>query len=985
MNIKLLIFFIFFLFNSTFYSSEVSKNSMAGTTTVSAENQQIVKGFGCGLPWPLANNGFPITNFPEGMKVLLDMGISVARIYWHNQYLTFDKNGDPNERGRTMIEGMVEQIRWLNENNIPYHVDGGINTMPRECYFNDNVSGHLLPEYEPAHIKTMLHVLNAIRDAGLKMPIMAAPFNEPSAPVNTDGGRSPNGAVTGSMTREQCVGIYKLLRAEMDKAGYKDIILGYSENGQPMYANFYAGNDIGRSSGIYADVAGGEKNWPFFNPSSLRYDAELNVATGAFTTHSYWPSVRDINDYVDGYNLTSKGRDNWMTEYCLWGGDYNVITEHYNQELLRKFISDMVFFKFNYWEFWRFWNQTNPPGTDVLCSSRDGILRRPAAYYAFSKIFKNITPGKTFVRRLSTDIPGLTVANAVAMNAAAFVSPDKTVVVLVNSSSGLVATNLKGLYGNKAEVFQIDRGNNEHYNTDMTLVDSPRVVQGVIDHIAIPRNTITIIVTDGGYGNTYSTTVSSVNQQTVKGLGGGMPWPAGSGFPITNNPTGMQKILDLGVSVVRIFWHNQGNMFDEFGAPTTKGINMINGFIEQIRWLSENNIPYSLAPGFNNLDSEKCYFQEGFGPDGRPHGELKKEYEDALIEALMYVLRRIKDANLPMPIMATPFNEPNCPVNQRNAPVTGKMPVEQVVRIFKQMKKTMIEEGFGDVALGYCDAGTVHYASEYLGNYHVWDGKKHTLKDEKWPFVNPASEKYDTELDKAIDCFAYHGYYAGTDFLQQYVNGFEACHNGRDHWQTEYCYWHEDRGTGATGLRRDYDTGMMGRFISDMAYFKANYWQMWVMWRPQNPPATDVMCTNDYNPPVYYAFQKIFRNIIPGATKVRRVTTTVPGVRYLNHQYMNTVAFVSEEKTILVIVNDTDNAVATSVHGLYGNKAEVWQIETGQETAIGQNYSDNPRYNKPMTLIDTANMMDGMVESVDLAARTITIIVTNGGDTVKTN
>ena len=498
---KKIFFILVLLLCSTAFLQAQTK--VAGLTTVSSENQQIVKGFGCGLPWPLANNGFPITKYPQGMKTLLDMGISVARIYWHNQYLTFDKNGDPNERGREMIEGIIEEVRWLNENNIPYHVDGGINTMPRECYFNDNLTGHLLPEYEPAHVKTMLHVLNAIRAAGLKLPIMAAPFNEPSAPVNENSARSANGAVTGSMTRDQCVRIYKLLRKEMDKAGYKNIVLGYSENGQPMYANFYAGNDIGRNidfrDGIYADVAGGEKNWPFFNPASPRYDAGLDAAAGAFTTHSYWPSVRDINEYVEGYDLTGRGRDNWQTEYCLWGGDYNKIATNYNQELMRKFISDMVFFKFNYWEFWRFWNLSNPPCTDILCSGRDGKTWNPPAYYALAKIFTNITPGKTFVRRLSSDVPGLTVTNAVAMDAVAFVSPEKTVVVLVNSATVETSTSLKGLYGKSAQVFQIDGSNNELFNVDMTLAATPRITDGIIDYIALPRNSITIIVTDGGH------------------------------------------------------------------------------------------------------------------------------------------------------------------------------------------------------------------------------------------------------------------------------------------------------------------------------------------------------------------------------------------------------------------------------------------------------------------------------------------------------
>ena len=462
------------------------------TTTVSSENQQVIKGLGGGLPWPSSGSGFPITNHPEGMKLLLDMGISVARIYWHNQYLMFDKNGDPTERGKTMIDGFVKEVRWLNENNIPYNMDGGINNLPRDCYFNDRVAGHLLPEYEPVLVKSMLHVLNAIRDAGLKMPLVVTPFNEPSAPATPSNQNYP---VTGSMPRDQCVRISKLIRAEMDKAGFKDIKLGYSENGQPMYANWYAGNDIGRTEGLFANVFGGEKNWPFFNPASPHYDAELDAAVGAFTTHSYYPSNRDINDYVDGYRLTNKGRDNWMTEYCLWGGNYNEIHANYNRELIRKFISDIVFFRFNYWEFWNIWNISSPaPCTDILCGGSDRLHRKPAAYYVLAKIFKNIKLGETYVRRLTTDIPGLTVSNATAMNAAAFVSKDKMVVVLVNSSSEEVTTNLKGLQGQSAEVFQIDGGNNTLFDTDMTLTDTPVIKAGVIERIQLPQNAITIVI-----------------------------------------------------------------------------------------------------------------------------------------------------------------------------------------------------------------------------------------------------------------------------------------------------------------------------------------------------------------------------------------------------------------------------------------------------------------------------------------------------------
>jgi len=500
MRIVFIIAFVLLLWSGN-VSDRSELRQTVYNTIVSSENQQIIKGLGGGLPWPQAGSGFPVTNHPDGMEILLDMGISIARIYWHNQFQIFNENGDPTDRGKVLIDGILAEVQWLNKNKIPYNMDGGINNLPHHCYFNDPETGHLLPEFEPAQVKTMLRVLNVIRDAGLELPLMVVPFNEPSAPVVSLNNLYPT---TGAMKREQCVRIAKLLRTELDRAGFKDILLGYSENGQPMYANFYAGNDIGgRQSaygGIFVDVAGGEKLWPFFNPASQRYDADLNVAVGAFSTHSYYPGVRDINDYVDGYLATNKGRDNWMTEYCLWGGNYHEIHENYNLELLRKFISDIVFFRFNYWEFWNIWNISSPaPCTDILCGGSDRQNRKPAAYYALRKIFRNITPSKTYVRRLTTDAPDMVVTNATAMNSAAFVSPDKTVVILVNSSNDNFSTNVKGLYGNSAEVFQIDGTNNNLFNTDMTLVDAPKITQEMVDNIDLPSGTITIVITDGGF------------------------------------------------------------------------------------------------------------------------------------------------------------------------------------------------------------------------------------------------------------------------------------------------------------------------------------------------------------------------------------------------------------------------------------------------------------------------------------------------------
>jgi hypothetical protein len=493
---------------SPFQGDFEKKTVTVNVTAVSGESQQVVKGLGGGMPWPGAGSGFPITNHADGMKTLLDMGISVARIYWHNQYLIFDENGDPTEKGQILIDGILEEVRWLNEHNIPYNLDGGINSMPRFCYKNytggfNGKDGFLLPEYEPAFIKTNMHVLNAILEAELEMPLMFTPFNEPSAPIEAGKQIDPAMPDTGSMPREQCVRLSKMMRQAMDEAGFKDIQYGYSQQGEPVYTNWYAGDDINGSSigSMFTDVVNGEKFWPFFNPASPRYDAELDAAVGCFSTHSYWPSVPHINQYRDGYNATAKGRDNWQAEYC----PSTELIKNYNLTTIRKFISDMVFFKFNYWEYWNIWNTSSRPASDSICARVDGVTMKPGVYYVFKKIFNNITPGETYVRRLNTDGTGLQVTDDINMDAAAFVSADKTVVVLVNNNDNATDTNLCGLYGNSAEVYQINGANtvspdNMIYNTDMTLVDTPNITDGIIDYISLPGCTITVIVTNGGYG-----------------------------------------------------------------------------------------------------------------------------------------------------------------------------------------------------------------------------------------------------------------------------------------------------------------------------------------------------------------------------------------------------------------------------------------------------------------------------------------------------
>lgn len=540
------------------------------TTTIQSDDHQVVKGLGGGMPWPVSTSGFPITTNSAAESTLLNMGISVARIYWHNQPDLFDATGTPTAAGNTFIQGAVKEAEWLSQNNIPYVLDGGINNMPLSCYIQQPGAATgvqmLDPNCEAAYIGANMSVLKAIQaDAALgncKMPVVFTPWNEPSAPIGL-----ANGVNTGSMPIDQMIRLTKAMRAAMDAAGMTGVEFGYAQNGEPMYQNYYCGDDIG-GSGQFASNAGFGVGWGLFNPAAAvnqgatpEYDSALDAAVGAFTTHSYWTGVSRIQQYLTGYNGTNAShpanqRDNWQTEWCPSSSQMN----DYTMTVARTFASDMSFFQFNYWLYWNLWNSSSKPASDAMCGSDAGGIECPSAYYVLQKIMTNITPGQTYVRWLDSTVPGMvTIPSEISstsmdggceMDATSFVSPTKVVVLLCNNTSNLETTSLNGLYGTQAQVWQINGLNTlsnlaSTYNQPMTLVASPAIVNGTINYVGLPAGTVTVVVTNGGttVSSAAPTITSAASASLVSGIGGtfqvtatGSPAPV---YTISGAPAGV--------------------------------------------------------------------------------------------------------------------------------------------------------------------------------------------------------------------------------------------------------------------------------------------------------------------------------------------------------------------------------------------------------------------------------------------------------------
>lgn len=427
--------------------------------------------------------------------------------------------------------------------------------------------------------------------------------------------------------------------------------------------------------------------------------------------------------------------------------------------------------------------------------------------------------------------------------------------------------------------------------------------------------------------NTYNATVSGTDQQTVKGFGGALPWYK-VGTPINDHPLAAQAVVDMSPDVIRITWHNIYDVYGNTGAIVNT--TLMDTMVSQIKWAASHKIAYQLSPGWNCLP-RSCYDDKGI---------LLPQYEQAMCDSVKNTLKYFTSHGCALPIMTTLANEPNVPIGWMSP-----VPVPQFQRVYKRLRATLNSAGFSNLKLGYAENGEVMYSLKYLGG--------------------PGFPDLDSDpaLNSSIDAFVTHTYYPNKNTHQPYADGIDAKGNGRDRWQTEYCYNGDQIKAGL-----DQATGLTERFISDMAFLKVNYWEYWQLWNTNGPAGTDTLTAKIpvVKPPAYYVLKRIWSNVPPGS-RVRRVTTDDPGLMDDNNAFMDTIAFVDTSKMVVIFVNPTATARGMNVNGLTGTSASVYQIAT------------NAPDNTEMTLAGSPTISGGTASNINLAAHSVTVIVTNGG------
>ncbi len=438
---------------------------MANVATISNIDQQPIKGWGCCPVW-IGNHD--ISTQPLTQQATFQIGATIIRLSQLPE--TGDGNGNINQNA---ADELCRAIQITSNNGFPYVLSNwsppaGMKTIAVDGSVSNDTLVYLNTTKEQTFCDFVVKLMNYISiTKGLPLPVTYSLQNEPTCQTQWAG------CIYDFVQYKR---VTKLLRSSLDAAGYSGIMLLGSEDG---------GYNNGQGWNSSIDLLGGS-DFPSLN------DSAFNSAIGAFASHSYdWhpnTTIADYNKWIDGCDKW--GKDRWQTEYCYIEDSINP----HAVGTIRRFISDMAYLKNNYWFTWTVNEGYGHDVPDALCFG-DGInsITRKPTYYVLKKLFTSIPLGSK-VRRMTTTDNELISDNAGKMDMVAFVSDTNMVAVIVNPTSAIKKTNVDGLIGSSAHVYQSASRIN---NTDMEMISSPIISSGTILNINLPVNSVTIIVTSG--------------------------------------------------------------------------------------------------------------------------------------------------------------------------------------------------------------------------------------------------------------------------------------------------------------------------------------------------------------------------------------------------------------------------------------------------------------------------------------------------------
>jgi len=433
--------------------------------------------------------------------------------------------------------------------------------------------------------------------------------------------------------------------------------------------------------------------------------------------------------------------------------------------------------------------------------------------------------------------------------------------------------------------------------------------------------------------------VSTVDQQTLKGWGCCPLWIGN--LDVSTQPLTIQVTYHMGASMIRL------SELAEVGD--------INGNINEtaadelcraIQITVNNGLPYLLSNWSPPVCMKTISVDGSISNDTLVYLQTSKEksFCNFVIKLFDYIS---KTKGLPLPSAYSLQNEPRCETQWQGCIYE---PV-QYMRVAKLMRTYLDSAGYSNVMMLGPEDGYYTSGNDVSGNFGFLGGAG-------FPFLK------DIIFNKAIGAISSHSYewppYTSNIEFDEWISACDTW--GKDRWQTEYCYIEDTISPHTIGTVR--------RLIADLAYFKNNYWFTWTVNDGWGHNVPDALCYGDgvtylNKKPAYFVLKKLFTSV-PLGSKVRRMTSNDYDLEYSNATRMDMVAFKSDTNMVAVIVNPTNTFKRTTISGLIGSSAQVFQMATTKN-------------NIDMTLVCLRIITSGTIQSIDIPYKSITIVVASSG------
>ncbi|MBK7712804.1 MAG: hypothetical protein IPJ37_19035 [Bacteroidales bacterium] len=122
--------------------------------------------------------------------------------------------------------------------------------------------------------------------------------------------------------------------------------------------------------------------------------------------------------------------------------------------------------------------------------------------------------------------------------------------------------------------------------------------------------------------------------------------------------------------------------------------------------------------------------------------------------------------------------------------------------------------------------------------------------------------------------------------------------------------------------------------MRDIGYLEANCYIYWLGASNRESYSGEELIFNGTKTKLYYVFQKLWKTVIPGAFSVKNFTgNDNPDLSSFGPDPMDMLAFVSGNKTVVLLTNPTSTGRNLTIKRLSGTTANLFRTSSAEDMA----------------------------------------------------